>query len=510
MYVLAIDAGTQAIKAGLFDMRGELVAIGSQPYQTTYPKPGWAEQSPNDWWSGLVVAVRSCLKTAAINPAEIKGICADATTCTVVPMRADGTVLRPALLWMDVRAAEQASHIHQSGHEALRYSLAGVSAEWMPAKALWLKQNEPEVYAATDYLLEYTDWIAYRLTGRFVLNINTITQRWFYHIPSGGWNHDFFETIGLSDVEEKFPQDVLRIGEPVGGLQATVAQELGLAEGTPVLMGGGDAFIGLLGLGVVEPGDLGVVMGTSNVMSGLTDQQIHVPGIFGAYPDAVVPGLSLIEGGQVSTGSILKWFRDNFAIDLEAEASAAGVSAYSLLEAGAVEIPPGSEGLVVLDYFQGNRTPHTDSRIRGMVMGLSLQTTRGHLYRALMEGIAYGMRDILDTFEKHDCAISRVIACGGATQSPVFMQIYADVTGKTIYTTREAEASMLGSAAAAAYGAKLYPSLQAASTSMVQITGTFEPDMERHERYQTYFECYKQAYQEIKDVMHRLSQQVSH
>lgn len=509
MYVMGIDAGTQAIKAGLFDLEGHLVASGSQPYRTTYPKPGWAEQSPDEWWSSLVIAVKTCLQNAEVDTAQIKGICADATTCTLIPMRANGEILRPAFLWMDVRATEQAQRIFQTGHDALRYSLAGVSAEWMPAKALWLKENEPDIYQQMDYLIEFTDWIAYRLTGRFALNINTVTQRWYYHTPSGGWNSDFFSQIGLDGIEEKFPADVLAIGDYVGDLTSTVAEELGLQAGIPVLMGGGDAFIGLLGLGVTEPGDFGVVMGSSNVLVGLTADEVHFPGSMGSFPDAAVPGLNLIEGGQVSTGSILHWFKQNFAIDLDAEAKAARTSPYTLLEAEASKIPAGSEGLIVLDYFQGNRTPHTDSAARGLILGLSLQSSRAHIYRALMEGIAYGMKDILDTFAQHQCAISRIIACGGAVQSEVFMQIYADVSGESIYITEEPEASLLGSGVGAAYGAGLYPTLQEASQNMVRISGEFQPDMEQHAAYQFYVENYKQAYRANKDVMHSLTRHVS-
>ena len=199
---------------------------------------------------------------------------------------------------VDVRATKQAERIFQSGHEALRYSLAGVSAEWMPAKALWLKENEPDLFEQTDYFIEYTDWLAYRLTGRLALNLDTITQRWYYHLPSGGWSPDFFEVIGLGGVERKFPQDVLRVGEIVGELSAPAAQALGLRPGTPVATSGGDAFVGMLGLGVVRPGDLGVVMGSSNVLSGFTSDEVHFPGIFGSFPEAIVPGLNLIEGGR--------------------------------------------------------------------------------------------------------------------------------------------------------------------------------------------------------------------
>jgi FGGY-family pentulose kinase len=509
MYVLGIDAGTEAVKAGIFDGSGQLIASGSRRYPAYFPRPGWAEQDPDEWWAGLIGAVQDCLKAAPIKPAEVAGISADATTCTLIPLRANGEALRRALLWMDVRATDQATRIFQTQHEALRYSLAGVSAEWMPPKALWLKENEPETYHAAAYLLEYADWIAYRLTGRPVLNINTISQRWYYHTPGGGWPSSFYDQIGLGGIEAKFPKDVLGIGEVVGPLAPGVAAQLGLRAGIPVAMGGGDAFIGLLGLGVVEPGDLGVVMGSSNVLSGLSAKEMHFPGIFGSFPDAVIPGLNLVEGGQVSTGSILNWFKRNFAGDLEAQARQQSTSIYKLLDAEAGQIPVGSEGLIVLDYFQGNRTPHTDSLARGLILGLSLQASRAHVFRAIMEGIAYGMKDILDTFIRNDCAISRIIACGGATHSPVFMQIYADVLGQPLYTTRVAEASLLGSAVAAAVGAGLYPTLQESSRRMVKLAESFQPDYNRHLHYQFYVRKYQEIYRHIKGVMRDLTRHAS-
>ncbi len=509
MYVLGIDAGTEAIKAGIFDGDGNLICAGSRSYTTYFPRPGWAEQDPNDWWAGLVGAVQDCLWAAPIKPAEIRGICADATTCTLLPIRANGQHLRHALLWMDVRATEQAARIFQTGHPALRYSLSGASAEWMPAKTLWLKEHEPDVYRSCDYLIEYTDWIAYKLTGRIALNINTITQRWFYHTPSGGWPCDFFDQIGLADVGSKLPKDVLPVGELVGPLSKDAALQLNLPAGIPVVTGGGDAFIGLLGLGVVEPGDLGVVMGSSNVLSALSAQEVHVPGIFGSFPDAVLPGLNLVEGGQVSTGAILNWFKRNFAADLADHAHETGVSIYKLLDDEAEKIRVGSDGLIMLDYFQGNRTPHTDSSARGVFLGLSLQASRAHVFRAIMEGIAYGMKDILDTFARNQCAVSRVIACGGATHSPLFMQIYADVIGQPIYTTRVPEASLLSSGVAAAYGAGFYPSLQEASHKMTQMVNEYQPNAERHQQYQFYVQKYQETYQQLKQVLHDVTHHVA-
>ena len=507
-YVLGIDAGTEAIKAGIFDLAGKLIVSQSCPYRTYFPRPGWAEQDPNEWWTSLVQAVRSCLATAPVDPQDIIGLSADATTCTLIPIKADGQELRRALLWMDVRATAQAAKLFDTGHATLRYSLAGVSAEWMPAKALWLKENEADAYNRADYLIEFTDWLAYRLTGRITLNINTITQRWFYHTPSGGWPLDFYAEVGLDDVEAKLPADILTVGEVVAGLSAAAAAELGLPAHIPVAASGGDAFIGLLGLGVTSPGELGVIMGSSNVLAGLSAQEFHAPGIFGAFPDALMPGLSSVEGGQVSTGSILSWFKRNFAGGLAEEAKRKGVSIYQLLDREATQIPLGSEGLIVLDYFQGNRTPHTDSLARGAVWGLSLQASRGHVFRALMEGIAYGLNDILETFTRQDYLISRIIACGGATQSPLFMQIYADVLGKPIYLTHEPEASLLGSAVVAAVGAKAYPDLVQAANQMVRISGEYQPDLERHRAYQFYAKKYQETYQQLKPLMHQMSQKI--
>ncbi|MCX6047981.1 MAG: FGGY-family carbohydrate kinase [Chloroflexi bacterium] len=509
-YVIGIDGGTEAIKAGLFDLQGNLVATGTGAYKTYFSRPGWAEQEPAEWWASLVAAVRECLKAAPqVNPSEIIGISADATCCTMVPMRADGTVLHRALLWMDVRASEQANRIYATGHAALRYCLSGVSAEWMPAKLLWLRENEREIYDQTDTLIEYTDWIAYRLTNRFALSISTINHRWFYHLPSGGWQPDFFETIGLGGLEAKFPKDVLKIGEIVGGLSPEAAEQLGLPAGIPVATSGADAFIGLLGLGVTSPGDMGVITGSSNVMSALSAHELHFPGIFGSFPDALIPGLNLIEGGQVSTGSILNWFKQNFGQGLAEEARAQGKSIYQLLDAEAAQIPPGSDGLIVLDYFQGNRTPHTDSAARGTIWGLSLQSSRAHVFRALMEGVAYGMRDILETFARNNFAVSRVIASGGATRSPVFMQIYADVLGLPLYTTRFPEATMLGSAVVAATGAGAYPSLVEASRQMVQVTDAYQPNPQRHADYAFFMRKYQQTYQQLKGLMQEMNRKLA-
>jgi ribulose kinase len=302
----------------------------------------------------------------------------------------------------------------------------------------------------------------------------------------------------LPELISKIPQQILPAGEKVGGLTSEAAAALGLPESTPVIQGGGDAFVALLGMGVTQLGEIGLIAGSSNVIAGFIEREVHGPGVFGAFPDALIPGLWLIEGGQVSTGSILAWFKRCFALDIQPD------MVYATLDNEAAKIAPGSDGLMVLDYFQGNRTPYTDSLARGAVWGLSLHTTRAHLFRGMMEGIAYGTGHVLEALADLGCYPHRMVACGGATQSDVFMQIIADVCGIPISLTEVAEASLLGGAVLAAVGSGLYPDIPSASKEMVRMTKTFEPNQVHHDAYQFYFNLYKETYPRLKDLMHQM------
>jgi ribulose kinase len=371
----------------------------------------------------------------------------------------------------------------------------------MLSKALWLSENEPEVYARTTCLIEYTDWLVYKMTGRLVLNLNTATQRWYYNGREWGWPGDLFAAVGVPELEKKFPKEVVPAGREVGRLLPEAAWALGLPDSITVYQGGGDAFVGLLGLNVAAPGKLGLITGSSNVMGVFVAQEFHGTGLFGGFPDAVVPGLWLVEAGQVSTGSILAWFKRYFAADLPP------ASVYSILDGEAKQIPPGAGGIIVLDYFQGNRTPYTDPLARGAIWGLSLHTTRAHLFRALMEGIAYGTNHILEVLSGYGQSPQEMCTCGGATRSDTFMQIYADVCGIPISIVKVTDAPLVGGAILAATGAGAFPNLQAAAQSMVKVTKTFIPNRERHEAYRFYFERYKQTYCHLRELMHQVTHQ---
>jgi FGGY-family pentulose kinase len=511
-YLLGIDYGTESCRAGIFDTDGRPLASEATTYALTHPRPGWAEQDPDEWWSALVTSVRAVLDQAGVAPDSIAGLSVDATTCTVVALDSNGRHTRPAIMWMDVRAADQARRIGESRHPARKYNGGGagpVSAEWLPSKLLWLKEREPSTYHDAAHLVEATDWATFRLTGRLTANINTAAVRGYHDRDEGGWPTGFYEEIGLDDVFDKLPPEVLDLGTPVEGLSKAAAEELGLKAGTPVAQGGGDAWVGQIGLNVVSPGKMALITGSSHVLIGQTDHAVSGEGFFGAYTDAVVPGQYTVEGGQVSTGSVLKWFKDYFCKDLAPEADKQGVSLYDYMNERIESLPPGSEGLIVLDYWQGNRTPYTDPLARGMMWGFSLHHSPLHVYRAIQEGVCYGTAHILRAMRDAGFDVKEFVAAGGFTKSRQLMQMHADVSGVPITFTEVGDAVILGGAILAATGAGLFGSIGEAAGAMVHETDTIEPDSARHEEYKFFVDAYAETYPRMRELVHRMTEKVA-
>ncbi len=509
LYFMGIDGGTESVRVGIFDCDGTPVGFASRPYALKHPHPGWAEQNPDEWWTSLVAAVREVMHTSGSVPQEIAGISLDSTTCTVVALDHHDRVLRPAIIWMDVRAADQARRIAETGDVALKYNgFAKVSAEWMPCKALWLKENEPEMYHAATHICEYTDWMTHRLTGEWTASVNIATLRWYYDRDNGGFPISLYQAVELDDLLEKFPQRMLAMGTVVGGLSKIAAEELGLLPGIPVAEGGGDAMVSTIGMDVLAPGKIALITGSSHAIFGESAEAIHGQGFFGAFTDAVLPGLYVVEGGQVSTGSIIKWFRDNFCGSLVEEARQQGLGLYELLNQRAERVPVGSDGLIVVDHWQGNRTPYTDPEARGMIWGLTLKHDTAHLYRAIVEGICYGTELIFRTLRSYGFQPQQIVACGGPLKSQLWMQIHADVSNLPITFTQVADAAVLGSAILAATGAGVYQSIQEAAHTMVHTSHVIEPNAQRHEEYQFYIEKYIATYPLMRELMHDMARYV--
>ena len=506
--LLGIDMGTSSVKVGLFDLKGEPIAFADETYPLYTPRSGWAEQKAEDWWNAICAATRALMEKSGADPASIIGMSVDTTCCTVLMADEHMNILRPAIMWMDVRASRQAKAITRTGNPALKINGNGtgnVSAESMPAKTLWLKENERELYNKAKYVFECVDWLTHKLTGELTASIDTTAPRWYYDRPGGGWPVSFYEEIGLGDLLDKFPKDVLDMGVRVGKLTKEAADDLGLAAGIPVGEGGADAFVGMIGLNVVRPGSIAMITGTSHLLLGLTEKEMHSKGMWGSYPDAVIAGLQMIEGGQTSTGAIVNWFKTNFCANIEQEAKRGGNSVYDLLNEGAQKLPIGADGLLALDYFQGNRTPYADPDVRGMFYGLSLGHTPYHLYRAIIESICYGTEAIMQTFREGGMRPEGIYISGGAVKSAFWTQAHADVCNLPILIPKVTEAPCLGSAILGAVACGAYGSIQQAAENMVAVKGRVEPDQGRHEEYRFYYQKYMEAYQSSKDWMHEVT-----
>lgn len=501
---LGLDVGTQSVRTALFEPNGECRGYGSAPLETTHPRPTWAEQDANEWWQATRTAVAAALSRSAAAPADVVAIGLGCTACTVIPCALDGTPLRRALLWMDQRAFREAEQISASGDPILRFVSGVVSPEWMLPKALWLKRHEPELFERTGRLVECLDWMMYRLTGRWTLSLNNVTVKWNYAQPDGGWSEPMLVRLGLHSLLSKWPQEVVPLGKGDGTLSAAAAEELGLKAGTPVAQGGIDAYLGMIGLGSVRPGDVTMILGSSTCHLGTSARPVLGSGMLGCFPDAVTEGLYVLEGGQGATGAILDWYRRNLAGNERQLAEQQGRSTWEVLDEQAQAVPAGCEGLVALDYWQGNRCPIKDPRARGVWWGLSLSHGPGHLYRSLYEAMACGTRHILEDVQSHGYRINQVIAGGGGARSRLWLEITAEVLGRPLRAPQDPEACARGAAMMAAVRAGHFAGLEEAAEAMAKAASVIEPNAARVKVYETHYQRYRATYPAMRTLMHSM------
>ena len=476
------------------DLEGRTIAFGVAPVETRYPQPTWAEQEPRAWWAATAQAVGKALSAAGISAEQVAGIGLDCTACTVVACDHAGEPLRPALLWMDQRAHREADDISRTGDPALRYASGRVSPEWMLPKALWLKRNELASFERADRVVECTDWMMHRLTGEWTLSLNHVSVKWNYARPDGGWPYGLLHAVGLDDLVAKWPEQIVPLGRGSAVLSASAAKALGLRAGTPVAQGGIDAYLGMLGLGATGDGDVAVIVGSSTCHLAQCRTGVFGSGASGCFPDATIEGLYTIEAGQTATGSILDWYRRHFAGREQVEADRRGVNVYEVLDEQASAVPTGSEGLIVRDDWQGNRSPYKNPKARGAIVGLSLAHGPGHIFRALYEGTACGTRHVLEDASAHGLRVERVFFGGGGAKSPLWLQIHADILKRPIHLTREAESCALGSAMAAALAAGVFPDFDAAAQAMVAIEREVAPNASHAAVYDDLFGRYVETY----------------
>ena len=494
--VLGIDCGTQGLRSALFRADGTLVASAAQRYPTARPHINWAEQDPDDWWDALCATVRRCLDDAGASANDVVALGVDGTSCTVVFSDDNGAPLRPAILWMDIRAVDEAKRVEATRHPVLDHCGRRISAEWLLPKVLWVQREEPQVYAGAAYIVEGVDWLIRRLAGRWATSNSNAVGKWHW-TPSGGWPSSLYESVGLDELTAKGPDDVVYVGEPVGALLPEAAGALGLSAGCTVTHAGMDGWTAIIGKNCFAPRCASLTLGTSTVVIVETDTPRFIDGIMGPFPDGVRHGYAVYEAGQTSGGSTIQWLFSLMGAEPDSDT-------YARLEREAEQLPAGSEGLVVFDAFRGNRTPYFDPLARGTICGLTLEHGPAHLYRAILEGCAYGIRNVLMTLEQGGCPVDTVRACGSGAANSLWVRIIANVTGKPVLVSAEKDATCLGSAVCAAVAGGLHGDLASAAAAMAPPFETIEPDVDI-DVYESCFGVYLRIYQKMQGTMAELA-----
>lgn len=540
--VIGVDVGTGSARAGVFDLRGTPLGLADYPIQVFRPRRDHVEQSSREIWRAVGASVREALAKARMAASSVVGIAFDATCSLValgerdepltVSLEADPE--RNIIVWMDHRATEQADRINATGHPVLRYVGGRLSPEQQPPKLKWLKEHLPSTWERAHRFMDLADFLAYESCKVDVRSLCTVVCKWTYlghEGEAGSWDMSFFREIDLDDLLEghRVGTGVAPVGSRAGFLTAEAAAQLGLDQGTAVGVGIIDAHaggIGSLAMRGEEPEapltqqmneTLALIGGTSSCHMAVCDEPRFIPGVWGPYFGAMIPGMWLNEGGQSATGALI----DHVIADHGAHpeliqmADGSGLSVYEILNDEVEELRRESAGqeptadLHVLPYFHGNRSPRADSRARGMVSGLNLDSSPralALLYYATIQAIAYGTRHIIEEMNRHGYAIRRIHACGGGTKNPLWLQEHADITGCDVHVAPDTDAVLLGSAILAAVAAGAQPSVLEAMRAMGPRSEVVKPNNTRRVFHEAKFRVFKRMYehqQEYRDVMRR-------
>lgn len=501
--LLGIDIGTYSSKGVLCTPAGEVLETRVIEHDLSLPRPGWAEQDADAvWWSDVVEICRA-MTGGRYSGEDIGAVALSAIGPCLLPVDAEGRPLRPGILYgIDTRASDEIAWLNEHFGEQAMFDLGGMAltSQAIGPKILWLRNNEAETFARTHKVLTASSYLIFRLTGEDVIDRHTGAHfNPLVDIETLEWDARFAEPI----VDTDMLPDLRWATEIAGTVTTRAASETGLAAGTPVTAGTVDAAAEALSVGVVEPGDLMVMYGTTMFFILVTDRPIPDPRVWAT--GFVLPGTYDIAGGMATTGALTRWFRDEFgAAEVAAEAEG-GPNAYAALASIAKEIPAGSDGLICLPYFAGERTPINDPDARGVFAGLTLSHTRGHLYRALLEGTAFGVRHNLETLREIGATPKRIVAVGGGAGNRLWLQIVSDVAGVSQVIPARTIGAAYGDAFLAGLATGIIPDLGALGRDWVQVEEVLEPRTHEHERYGPYYQVYRDLYEHARDDLHALT-----
>ena len=504
--VVGIDIGTTSTRVTIYDVKGILVTEGRAPHEATHPHPGWAEQDAEEWWSGVCKAAREALSQFPHPLDTIKGIAVTSMRQSFVCLGTDLKPLRPAILWYDTRHAAQVDWVRSNiGDETVYRQTGSPPGRRAIYKLMWLKENEPSVYEATRQIVFIPDFILLRLTGELVTTPGTSFASGCLCAPHPTqWATEFIEACGI-DVR-KWIETIRLPGTVAGRVTADAAARTGFPSGTPVVLSAGDQACGNLGVGVCKPGMLGINGGTSCALQ-TPSEGLPIDEVMSFFVDFSPAGYYVAENGVTSgTAALTEWFRDGFGQPEVASASSEE-ELWDMLYDLAADAPAGNMGLMLVPYLRGANGPLWDPRARGVLVGLMTDHSRVHLMRAILEGLAYESRRILESMEKGTgVPVYSVRSYGGASHSAIWNQIFADVLGRPVTVTGDASPVSLGAAIAAGYGVGLYRNPVEAAEKMVTVQAVYEPHAQRSSMYDDlYSGAYVKIYSRVKDIVDTIS-----
>jgi xylulokinase len=503
-YFVGVDVGTTGTKVLLINEEGEVVSRAFEEYPLHIPQVGWAEQIPEDWWSATATGIRKVLNASGLKSGEIAALGLTGQMHGSVFLDRKNRVLRPAILWCDQRTAAQCAEITEKiGRERLiQLTCNPVFTGFTAPKILWVRENEPDIYRKTSKILLPKDYIRFRLTGTYATDVSDASGTSLLDVKNRRWSREMLEEL---DIQEDLLPDVYESPEITGEISREASLATGLKSGTPVVGGAGDNAAGAVGGGAIEEGVVWASIGTSGVVFASCDEPKTDPGGRVHTFCHAVPKKWHLMGVMLSAGGSLRWFRDSLG-GLEIQTGKlTGTDPYVFLDAEASRAEPGCRGLIFLPYLAGERTPHGDPNARGVFFGLTLHHGKPHMIRAVMEGVAFGMRDSLEIIKELGVEIGEIRALGGGARSDLWRQIQADVYGTELVTINVEEGPAFGAALLAGVGAGAYSSVGEACKRTIREVRRTKPKKENTIIYEKYYQIYKSLYPALKNCFERVS-----
>ncbi len=502
--LLGIDIGTSSSKGVLVSLDGQVLAERTAPHGFDIPQPGWAEQDADAvWWRDFCTISRALIEAAQIDPARIAGVATSAIAPTMLPLDENYKPLRPSILYgIDTRAGQEIDDLTAELGEDEIFARTGqtLSAQSVGPKALWYRRHQPELFERTRKIVTASTYLVYRLTGRFVVD-NYVAPYFtpFFDVHQLAWHKDWVERI----CPLEWLPETLWTGERAGAITADAAEETGIPAGTPVAAGTADALAEAIAVGATTAGDLMVMYGTTLFL-------IQTTKVYRPHRDlwasvGIAPGSAILAAGLSTSGALLTWFRDELAHAERQRAEAEGVNAFTLLSETASRIDAGSDGLITLPYFSGERTPINDVHAKGMIFGLSLSHSRAHLYRSLLESIGYGLRHNIEAMAEVGAHPQRLVAIGGGAQDPLWLQICSDVAGLPQDLPRQTIGAAYGDAYLAGMAAGIFDDFAHLQDAWVRIDRRIQPDPGRKAIYDDLYAIYRELYRDNRRNMRLLS-----